>query len=453
MQGRPHEAILFKNCTGLNDSAQMSDAKYDIEGNTDLIGCMNMTVTDKGKLVKVPALVSKLVMPSAIDNISAGTRMFVQSGTGIGEYNGIATVTPLTVSPVCVPGTKAKFIHTPIDARIGVTAGQYKVAKASSSAVELSLGTHAGPVTSKVFSKMPTFNSGFVFNSKLYSAFGNFLQYSEDYYYDVWNLGDSFIGSKNEVLQSGQVPGCVITVHEDGVTGYFGTGPHDFVKKFFPCSVINGTLFSGFISKVYDSAHVFLCTDGVYVLTADGKLSNLTVTNTHKLNILNTTYNTVIIQDGKYLAYGNTVCVEFDFQLKVLLIRGTLGITASCLWNNKAYYSSGVMLAELGTGDATGAVDCSVKLPYNDLGTDEAKQLRFVYFTGYIGGTAEIVVRNQFGQSVTKDISNLGYVQNYKITGLRECKGNKLSLEVLSHTGIFKIEEIRATFLNCSSRK
>lgn len=453
MPDRTHQVILFKKCTGYNDSQYSHDVRYDLEGNTDIIGCENMTTTPDGKLVKVPALQAIANSVSDIDEVTAGSRLFIQAGTALVEYNGTAVV-PLAASPPVVAGSRAKYIHTPIDTRVAISTGvQYKIPAATSTAVALTLGTYAGPPVNVPFAKMPDFSGGFVHGAKLYTHAGKFLQYSEDYAYDLWNLGDGFIGHQYTVTASGQIPGCVIAMHVNGVTAYLGTGPHDFQKKFFPCLPLAGTLFSGFVSKLYDSAHVFLCNDGVYVLTADGKLSNATLANTTRLSLLNTAYNTVVLVGGKYLAFGNSKCVEFDFVTKAMTLRDTAGITASCLWNDAAYFGSGKVFGKFNAADNEGLLNCKVQLPYNDCGTDENKHIRFVYLTGYIGGDAAVTVYNQDGVSVTTDISDLGYVRNYKVTGLRQCKGNKLSLEFTSTSGIFKLEEVRATFVNCSSRR
>lgn len=445
------EYKVFTKCTGLNDSTQITSVAYTPDGVTDITSCVDMTVTPEGKLVKAPALVNVFTHDTAITDIVAGNRMLIQDSVLLNSFNG-TTVTPLTNSPTLQVGVKAKYISTPLDIRFSVGGEQYKVLNSANVVSTLALGTYVGPDISKVFSKMPVFTSGFMLGAKLYSTYGKFLQWSEDYSYDLYNIADNFIGHTSDILQSGAIPGCVVTLHATGVTVYSGNGPHDFIKTWYPCSVINGTLFSGFISKVYEYAHVFMCNDGVYIITSDGKLANLTVKNTDSLNTLNTSYNTVRIVDGKYLAYGNTVCVEYDFQVKGVFLRSTRSIIASCAFNNKNYFAAGLTLNTLSDSENTAATTCGVTFPYNDFGTDQTKNIRFVYFTGKITGTASVTVRNQFGQSVTKDISNIGYVQKYKITGLRPCKGNKLSLEFSSSSGAFKIEEISVETIACSSR-
>ena len=446
-----NEAILFSSCTGLNDSEEASDAKYTPDGVTDVIGCINVTTTAKGKLVKVPALVPVLTHTSNIDELSAGSRMFVQSGTGIGLCDG-SVITPLSVPPVVVPGAKAVFIHTPVDTRIRVNStDRYKVPSAGTAAAVLAVGVNPVPVTSAVLEKMPDFTGGFVLGAKLYTAKDKFLQYSEDYSYDLFNIGNNFIGNKNAVLQCGQVPGCIATLHADGVTAYLGTGPHDFEKKFFPCAVIPGTLYSGFISKVYESAHTFLCSDGLYVLRADGSFVNLTVANTQYLGNLNSVYNTVTVIGGKYLAFGNSLCVEYDFTVKALLLRGTAGVTASCQFEEKTYTAAGNVLSTYSTAQSTEKLTCKVTLPYSNFGTPEYKQIRFLYFTGKVTGSAKVTVRNRFGDSAVTDVSNIGLTQKRKITGLRTCKGPELSVEIEVRSGLFSLEELTCAFMTCSN--
>jgi hypothetical protein len=469
MSGKTHEAVLFSKCKGLNDNFQTTAAYYDEKGLTEVIGCRNLTVTHEGKLIKVPALETVITHDDSIDVLTAGSssRLFMQSGstlhvvTGtdipISHVVGSPGFTSITGLQNFTAGVKAKYIHTPIDTRVSyATAGndptaikQYKVPVATVVGTELALGTYAGPPTTKAFAKMPLFSGGFVHNSKLYASYGSFLQYSEDYYYDVWNIGDGFIGSATPVLQSGAIPGCVLTMHSNGVTAYFGTGPHDFVKKFYPCKPLEGTLYSGFVSKVYDYVHCFLCYNGFYTLEANGKLTNQTLGSTDYVFKINNSYNSCGIHDGKYLAFGSTSCVEFDFLNKALLLRDNFGITTCAFWDNELYLGAGVALKHFAPDEVEDStkVISSVRLPFNTWGVDNNKQTRFLYFTGNITGTVDFILRNQNGDSVTKTISNVGYVQNYKVTSLRTVRGNKLSVEIVSKSGKFKLEELRASFM------
>jgi hypothetical protein len=451
---KSHEVVLFSKCTGLNDSLETTAAAYLPDGTTDVIACLNVTTTPEGKLVKVPALSTVFAHSTAVDELTAGLRMFVQNGTDLSEFDG-TSLTPLVSAPTFTAGVKSKYVHTPIDLRVRVSTGiSHKLKNGLTSTAALTLGTYVGPANSRssVFEKMPDFTGAFLYNARLISYFGNFLQYSEPYNYDLWHLTDNQIGSKNAIVQAGQIPGCVVTMHSDGINAYFcGDISKVENKTFYPCSPIAGTLYSGFLSKVYESAHVFLCADGVYVLDATGKLVNLTVANTDHLDTLNTSYNTVSVENGKYLAYGNAVCVEYDFQVKALLIRSTFGITTSCFWNKQQYFGSGVNIVKQLDTQNTGTLVTTVQLPYSDFFLPFHKQIRFLYFTGKITGPAFITVRNQYGQSVTKDISNIGYVQNYKITGLRTCKGPRLSVEITTQSGEFKLEELRAAFNTCSN--
>lgn len=457
-QARKERAVLFSGCLGLNNNTQRTAAKYNEDGLTEVIGCKNLTVTPDGKLIKIPGFASVLTAAATIDNLAAGKRMFVQAGTSMKEFNG-ATLSALTVSPVFTAGVKGRFIFTPVDTRISVgspVATQYKIPHENNTAVVCALGNLATlPSRSLTFSKMPDFAEGFVYTSKLYTvnlADKRFLQYSEDYFYDVFNLADNFIGHKQvgAVLQAGAIPGCIAAVHETGVSCYFGSGQNDFIKKFFPLKTVPGTMVSGFFAALNTYAHLLLCEDGVYTITADGKASNLTENRLTGLDKINTSYSAVLYADGKYLAFGNSKLIEFDLLQKTLMLHDNFSISSGCVWKNQAYFAVGDTLLKQNDEATknTAAVQTQVILPYNDFGTSRTKQIRFLYFTGEITGVAKFTVRSQSGSVASKIVSNIGYVEKYKIDGFRPCKGEKLSVEITTEKGFFKLEELRASFFS-----
>lgn len=445
------KAILFSKCAGLNDNLQTTAVEYNAEGITDIASCVNMSVTSDGKLVKPPTLNTAVSSTAAIDALVAGARMFVQTGTALKEFDGVV-LKDITASPVFTPGTKAAYISTPLDVRVSLPAANYKVVGAATSAVLANVGSYNGPATSVQYAKMPPFAGGFVYNAKLYTHLGKFLQHSADYNYDLFDLGNGHIGHTYSIIQSGQIPGCILVTHEVGVSIYLDNGPGRFKKVFVPCRVIAGTLCSGYIEELSDYAHIFMCYDGIRAVGSDGKVVRITADKLESAGALNTSYNTAALHSGKYLAFGNTVCVEYDFSNKAVMLRATSGVVTSCVWANKLYVGNGLNISTFSTADNTDSTPSSFTLPYNDFGVDQTKQIRFLYFTGKITGYASVIVRNQFGQSVIKDVSNIGYVQNFKISGLRKCKGNKLAVGFSSKSGAFKLEELRVEYYNCSSR-
>lgn len=453
MPGKPTEVILFSKCTGINDSTETTGPQHSVEGVTDLRDSLNVTTTPEGKLIKVPALtaVATASVENITDIVASNDFVYAHYNDGLFKLSG-NVLTAVTNCPTLSDGVKVPYIKTPQDLRFSVGNSGYKIKTASSAVELLTIGDYTGPATSKQFSKMPVFTGGFVLGPKLYTKYGKFLQFSEDYFYDLFNAADSHIGSNYTVLQCGQIPGCIITTHAEGVTGYFGTGPHNFRKEFFPCKYIQGTLYSGNINKLEAKAHVFMCADGFYALTADGKLTNMSVEKTDKLNLLNTEYKTVVCVDGKYLAYGNLLCVEFDMQTKGMYYRGTNGVVCGDSFNGVAYLGSGKSVNKFETTDNADTSQCIVKLPYSDMGNTSDKQIRFLYFTGTLGTSTTFNVRNQFGVLASKVVTATGYVQNYKIEGLRLCKGPKLSVEIISDIGYFKLEELRAVYYPTSSR-
>jgi hypothetical protein len=438
------KAILFSRCLGFNDARafatfkMVTDPRSPEAGYTELVDCQNLTTTPDGCLEKRPDVVTELATGAAVTRLSGGKRFLFQDATTTKEWRGGTTVNSLTANT-------GPMAQTAIDARISA-ASVYKSTAAGAAAAVAAVGTYAGPPVSKPFYAMPTYEHAFIYNAKLYAINGTFLQYSEDYAYDLWALGDNFIPSQFAILQGGAVPGALITTHAEGVTVYSGTNPADFVKKFYPCEVLPGTLFSGFVSKVYSNTHVWLCADGVYVTDPNGAVINLTVDQTDYLDTLNTTYSAVTVQNGKYYAFGDAVTLEYDFKTKTLLKHSGLTVADSCIYDNKSYLAIGSNIVSIGTAmSESSAYTCSLTLPYSDLSTTGKKSISSLYFTGTIVGDWEITATDQEGNSWTLERSDdLEQVTDYRIKTPLKKLGNHISLSITCTTGKFRLERLTA---------
>ena len=441
--------LLFRKCLGLNDSRAFGTQKMvtdlrDISvGSVELIDCLNLTTTPDGCLEKVAPLVTVIDTGAAITNLSAGSRLLFNDGTNTKELTTLSTIVNR------FPSVSGPTTHTPLDVRVSGAATVYKSVNPATAMTEAVVGSYVGPPVSKTFSAMPTFDHAFVHNSRLYAVNTTdkrFLQYSEDYAYDLWAAGDDFIGSIEPVLQAGSIPNTVITTHNNGVSVYIGSGPHDFVKKFYPCSPIDNTLYSGFISKIYGNSHVFLCDDGVYTVAQDGSINNTTVSQIDHMDAFNTLYYCSTIQDGKYLAFGDKCCVEYDFRTKTVLKRASFGVKGACVWNGVNYFASGNNIATLGTEiDTTAHFACSMTFPYSDLGIFGTKSLEAFYFTGTLIGDATITVTDQNQESWVLEVSAEWInVSDMRIKTPRRMMGNHVSIKIECTSGAFRMEELRA---------
>jgi hypothetical protein len=449
-------AILFRKCLGLNDARafgtqkMITDPRDPEAGNVELIDCLNLTTTPDSCLEKLPPLVTVLDTGAPVTSLSSGSRCMFGDGTNIKEWTGGSTVVTR------FPAQYGLTIHTPLDARVASGGKVYKSINPSGAMVEALVGSYTGPPVQKPFSAMPVFKQAFVYNAKLYAvnaADPRFIQYSEDYAYDLYNLADNSIGSALPVWESGAIPGVMLTTHDGGVTVYSGAGPHDFTKKFYPCNVIDKTLYSGFVSKVYGYSHIFLCDDGVYVVGPSGDLVNVTVDQTDHIDVLNDSYSCTTVLSGKYLAVGNRLGIEYDFKTKSLLKRSSFGIAAACVHNGVNYFAVGNTIAGLGSDiDSSGAYSCSMTLPYSDFSARGKKSIEALYFTGTIDGDVTITATDQTGNSWNKEISvELVNVSGYRITTPRGYLGNHISISIECTSGVFRLEELTASF-NASSR-
>lgn len=435
---------LFKRCLGLNDARAFGTQKMitnprDPEvGSVELTDCLNLTTTDDGAVEKIAPFVTAITHSAPITAISAGKRFLFTDGVDTREWTTGTTVVNR------FPATTGPMVHTVLDCRVSTASKVYKSVHPAVAMAEAVVGTNPNPATSKAFAGQPAFDHAFTYNAKLYSvnhADPRFLQCCEDYHYDLWNLADGFVGHLMPVLQAGAIPGVMLTLHDSGVTVYPGSGPADFAKRFYPCDAIDGTLFSGFISKVYGYGHIFLCSDGVYAVLADGELKNLTVSTAGSIGTLNSSYSCATVQDGKYLVFGNALCIEYDFQTKAVMKRSS-GVTSATGWNGINYYAVGSTVATMGTAIDTGSIAASLTLPFSDWGSAGAKSISDFYFTGTIGGDVLLTATDNVGKSWEVNVSGIGEVSNYRIKTPKGMLGNHISLKIDCTSGAFRMEEL-----------
>jgi hypothetical protein len=446
------EAILFKRCLGLNDihsfATQQNNPKPDDPnaGNTELIDCLNLTTTRDGALESLPALVTAFTHSAPITNISADKRFMFQDSIDTLEWTGTDIYNRF---PIC----DGPIAHTPVDVRVCTPSAVYKSRNNVLTMEQALVGTNPNPITSIPFYQMPLYDQAFVYNAKCYvvnAADKRFLQYSEDYHYDLWALGDRFFSFKDEILQSGAVfsekpnqTGAICLVHAYGVSILDGSNPTDFTTKYYDCTVIDGSLFSGFISKLYGYGHVFLCDDGVYMIDADGTMVDLTIGLTSYLKSLNTVIHSATVHDGKYIACGDLCSIEYDFYTKTILKHSCMGVSTT-VWRDQPWFASGEFVKTYGIDDSL-LLDASMQLPYSNLGNDGAKSIYDMYFTGTINGTLSIAAYCNEEKTWEKTIDGIGTVSNYRIKTPSCVLGNHVSFK-LSSTNKFRLEKLTASY-------
>jgi hypothetical protein len=166
------------------------------------------------------------------------------------------------------------------------------------------------------------------------------------------------------------------------------------------------------------------------------------------LNALNTSYSCSTVLAGKYLAFGNSLAIEYDFKTKATLKRSTFGITGACVWNGVNYFASGNNIVTAGTEiDATSNFGCSMTLPLSDMGAPGTKSFEALYFTGTMNGDMTITATDQTGRSWERSVSGeLVGVTNYRIKTPKGKLGNHVSIAIECTVGAFRLEELRATF-------
>lgn len=444
-----HEAILFKNCLGLNDSkviaSQIADPKT---GKTHLTAVQNMTVTDDGCIQTVPALETLINHTLPITRVSAGQRLFFSDD--VDTYELIrGSATPVKRFPL----VSGPMLHTPLDVRLSTGSKVYKSVHGNSAMVEALVGTNPNADNSVEYAAMPVFTGGFMANSRAFVIDDKFIRYSMPYHYDLFDLGKDYMAFNLPVLQAGHIPGVYLAAHEYGVTVVMGGDPRDknqpMQPKFYPCAYEAGTLFSGLISKAMGYGHVFLCADGVYMVGMDGAINRLSADNLDYADELNVTYSGAVVSAGKYLAFGDQVAVEYDFRTKAVMKRAS-GVSSAYVLGDIPYLAVGndlVTLPALGMDDSG---TCSVTLPFSGLGTPGRKQMDSLYLTGEFKGDLMITLLDQQNpdepERWTEYASLDGVVQNYRVKLPKGTVGSKVAFRFEMELGSMRVEEIRATF-------
>ena len=447
------EAILFRQCLGLNDaiaiSSQIADPK---KGITQLTACSNMTITDDGCIQTVPALSTVLTHTAPITRVSAGQRLFY--GDGVDTYE-LAGSTPVKRFLLL----DGPMIHTPLDVRLSGASAVYKSVHPAGAATEALVGANPDQGESIAWAKQPLFGGGFVQGARLFAHKGKYLQYSKAYHYDLWDLGNGFIGHQFDVLQAGAIPGVVLCAHAEGVSVYIGDllNPQT-VKRFYPCAYIAKTLYSGFVSKSAGYGHVFLCDDGVYMVDLEGSINRLTNNDLDRASVLNSSYSGAVVAGGKYLAFGDTCCVECSLIPQVVgqnskvfpvLLRDS-GVASACVLRDTAYLAYGSTLSTIPPSGMAATGNCSFTLPYSHMGAEGRKQFDCLYLTGEFNGDLEITLMDQTNpeepERWTQVASDLGVVQNRRVKLPKGTVGSKCSLRFSIVGGSMRAEEIRTVF-------
>jgi hypothetical protein len=443
------EVVLLRVCRGMNDSGSFNAPEINVEtGEAEIIDCKNVTTTPDGRVETTPGYATIVTPADPILAISAGDKFLVQTEGTLSKLLG-TTLTTLD-SSTALENTAA-FVNTLIDTRFNLPDGsKYKIKNGVDTITELGVGQYSGPPTSITYYGMPVFTSAFVHNSKLYAAYGSFLQYSSGYGYDLWNLADDFIPCYKTIWQAGAIPGCVVTTHSDGIIVYSGSGPANFAKRFYPCPVINRTLWSGLVSRVIGHLHVFLAENGLYIVTPDGQVKNLTEESMDNIKALNTSYTATTMADGKYIAYGNNTAIDYSFKTKAFMKRDANGIIATTLKDGIPFFASASKVLSL--DETNFSHESSITLPFSDLSAPQAKRFHCLYLTGEFKGALTITVSNQRGDSVSVDAPKLGLVHQYRVNGISPCIGTNLSVKIKCKSGYMRIEELRGVYIPTAGR-
>lgn len=449
------DAVLFRKCLGLNDARAfgtqilVTSPRAEKAGDAEFTDCLNLTTTDDGAVEKIPSFSTVITHSAPVTSLSAGYDRFVyQDGTDTKEWDGtnIATIGAVLTGPI---------VHTPIDVRLSTATKIYKSIIAGAAMTEATLGDLSNlPDRDKIsYAKQPPYTQAFAYNGHLYGVNPTdprMLQWSMWVHFDAWRLADDFMQAyTSPIIQAGAIPGVVITTHEAGVTVYTGASQNSgFTKRFYPCVPYANTLFSGQVSKLIGYMHILMAADGIYAVTPDGAFTRITESLSSP-NAVNSSYTCATVSAGKYLAFGNAVCFEYDFKTKAILKRSPLGVASAAIFKDTTYFATGgTIVKSSGLIDASSTIQCSLTLPFSDLSAPGTKVVDSLYFTGTMSGVMTITATDQSGASWTREVSDeLLAVSNYRIKTPHGRLGNHISFKIDCTSGAFRLEELRAVLV------
>lgn len=433
-----NEVTLLNTCAGLNNLDDFS-AKVNYEtGASELSYCDGIVLTPQGKITAEPTPSILTDAPGTVVAFSGFNRFVAQIDTGVYIwYNNQYTRVTYNGSNLVVVGT-VKFLHTHLDIRFVSDGVLYVVPNGSYVASVATLGVYGGPPTSVAFQKMPAVSNGFAYNGRLYICDGEFLKYSENWYYDCWDYGNNYIPMLSQILEGKAISNVVCVLCQTKVVILIGDGPHNFRYTEHDITPLNNSLASGYVEKL-GNILVFMASTGIYAVGSDGSIVNLTkdkladYPSSCKSSVFRTDESyQCVTSDGLYTYdFGNAAVVRND---------GTSLIALAKV--RSIYYGAtaeGVCLY-----DAASAVDVEFTLPLLDFGESKRKKIRRLRFYGsFLGAMIVTVTGDKRGNTESTVCAKEKNI--LEVTGFGTAVGKYLKITVTFAGAVFKLERITAT--------
>ena len=450
------EAILFQTCKGLNDTGTVLTANVDTKtGDSDLRDSDGVTIDYNGNLISsfglglVAELPGNIVALSTNATASSHDRCVLQAGNKLYDWDGsnftvIQIVVATVLTDVVITGV-AKICQTNTDVRYNNNGTVYRIPNHSNIAVLATVGdTSFLPPTSKVYNGMPAFNGGFTANGRLYTWVGDFIQYSEMWAYDVWNLADNHMYMNSEILQAGYIPGCMVIMCAEKFVVLTGTGPHDFVYNEYPTRTKVNTLWSGWADKL-GYGHILCSSHGIVIVTQDGKVNH--VTETRVENAFDGNFVGASANDAKYIAMGDALNIEYDFVNKCALTTTKPHVDFVTEFQEDFLFAEGNKLY-IQTEQVK--VHCWLLLPFTDMGSKWNKRINRLYISGEFVGDLTLTVLYKDSDGASKSLDINGIVSDEVITGFGTGKSVYISIQIEFTGTYFYLDSIRCLYTLCA---
>lgn len=419
---------LFTKSLGLNDmrGGVTASVNYDT-GECELQECIGVSVTDDGSLVLSQGPVSvDINFDSAVTDISYGSRLVVHAGTGLYVVNNLESKTPVVVKIATVVAPVIPVAHTNIDFRYCDGSNVFVVANGSNVAVAATAGVYPGPATSAVYSAMPAFDGGFVYDGILYVWKGEFVLYSMPWAYDCWNAADNFIWLGKTILDGVAGRDAIAFTTAEDVIVLVGSSMADFTYRESKVAYVPKSLAKADV-VTQEKCFYFLAANGIYEISAATGWDPKRTTDGRVEESFWLTATSAVVLGDTYRVQGTPYSIEYHIPTQGVYKVPTPMASSLCTVGTAIFASYDNTLAVLDNVPS----DAVVTFAKFDFASPNLKRLQALAISGTIVGELTVSVQTETGSILSTVETFTGLVDSYKFKEFKTLKGNSFTVTLV----------------------
>jgi hypothetical protein len=428
-------ATLFERSKGMVDNGNLWGNKTDEQGS-ELLKCHNFLTTRDGKLKKLPCREVVREYGSAVKNvITSPTRLLVGSGIDIYDFDSGTRIAGSIVEDsnvVSSTGDRILFAESPAGTYLWLMNEDVDFKDWDIT------GIVPGPSDGKIYESVGEHTFSLWFNGIVFTALDNYLSYSRKFSYGQFNTANNRLRLSGKHLYSDNLPAGIVSFTDQSVDCFSGNGPHDFAYRSFQVKAIPNTIAKGFINET--ETIVFCCFDGIYLIQ---DMVPVKVVHIERLEQKLISPKSSSLTQRGYVV-GGDVGIWYDFASKALSSQDSFVSISDRLGDVYSFDGTDVSVVGVEQDENQVAV---MQTPYDDLGWVGIKKIRSLYVTGEFSGVIRVILRSNTKENYSYTEPEMGFCRTFKVHVPSNFSGTKISVEVVSLSGVCMIDSIKATVI------